>query len=91
MYGMDAGELSRRNVEVGKIAGPLADELYAAIEDKVSGQVRDELIVRAKACIAMYDEFLAVLRGVQRDGVERGHKRVMGRIRASLEKLEGLK
>lgn len=89
MYGMDAGELSRRNVEIGKTAGPLADELYAALEDRVPGQVCDELIVRAKACIAMHDGFLAVLRGVQCDGVERGHKGAMDDVRKFLAELEG--
>jgi hypothetical protein len=90
MYGMDAGELSRRSNELDRLARPLADEMFAAIDEQAPVQVRQDLIKRAKACIASHDQFLGMLRGVQREEVEGEHKRVMDRIRRSLQKLEGL-
>lgn len=88
MYGMDAGELSRRRIEFSKVARPLADDMYAAIEDKAPAEVRQDLIKRAKACIAQHDELLGMLHGVQLENTERGEKRLMDRIRNSLRKLE---
>lgn len=91
MYGMDAGELSNRSNELDKIARPLADEMYAAIDEKAPAPVRQDLIKRAKACIASHDEFLAMLQGVQREEVESEHKRNMDDIRQFLIQLEELK
>lgn len=90
MYGMDAGELSRRSVEIGTMAHPLADDMYAAIDEKAPHEVRQDLIERAKACIARHDELLGMLHGVQRESVERSHKRNMDDIRKFLAELEEL-
>jgi hypothetical protein len=88
---MDIFELSERDKEISDGLHVLVDDMYAAIDEKAPAETREDLIVKAKEKLALYDKLMADLHGAQLDETERQYKRQLTDLRKFLVQLEEMR